>query len=190
MRNKFLLIAVAITIIVSAILTVVWENYRAEKIQREQREQLAIDLDLLVESYKIGKVDVIDISTITPFNWEKLYLFGPYSTTERINKVTGLTSAEDIKTNISDDDGIVLFVFVSKNKVVQYMDYHRIPDFDSSDRESGYNRSEAIFVLDEKGRAIIKSPSADVSPLMQTVGAQAGLCGGKTIVKRWWVEQL
>jgi hypothetical protein len=59
-------------LLVSVFLTILWKNYQVEKTQQDQREQLTTDLDRLVESYINGKVDVIDISNITPFEWEKL----------------------------------------------------------------------------------------------------------------------
>lgn len=127
-------------------------------ISPEPPDELEIDLDSLIESYKAGEVDVIDISTITPFAWEKLYLFGPYSSKEQIVEVTGIRRLGSLETMIEYSDGIVLFVFVDQNKIVKYMDYHRSPDFTYSIRESGYTPSEAIFVLDDKDRAKPHSP--------------------------------
>jgi hypothetical protein len=59
---------------------------------------------------------------------------------------------------IESDDSIVHFVFVNHGEIVRYMDFHRNPDFNYAVRESGYSPSEAIFILNEKGRAIPISP--------------------------------
>lgn len=156
MKNKPLLFTIiAIVILISIFLATLSKNDRAEKNQLNQRNQLIVDLDRLVALYKNGKVDAIDISTITPFEWEKLFLFSPYSTAEQIFKTLGFS--DDIKSFISYDDGIILFVFVKGNKVVQYLDYPRNPDFYSVVRESGYSPSEAVFVLDDEGRVARKS---------------------------------
>jgi hypothetical protein len=155
MKNKSILFAVVIILIfVYVFLATISKKEQAENAQITQREQLAADLDKLVNLYKNGKVNGIDISSITSFEWEKLYLFSPYSTAEQIFKTLGFT--DDIKSYISTDDGIILFVFVKGNKVVQYMDYPRNPDFNSVVRESGYSPSEAIFVLDNAGVVVEK----------------------------------
>jgi len=151
MKNKFVLAITAIMVALSAIFVVSFANYLAKEYQRAR---LAARLDSLVESYKKGDVDVIRISTITPFEWETLYLFGPYTTKERIVEITGLMDAANIKTAIERHDTIVLFVFVNENKIVQHMDFHRNPDFAFSIQESPYNPNNAIFVLNEKGQPI------------------------------------
>jgi hypothetical protein len=141
MRSKsgLLIIIIVLTITVGL---VALKNSQAE---RSQRQQLVTDLDLLIESYKLDHVNEIDISTITAFEWEELYLFAPYSTTDRIVEVIGLRWSGNHDTVIESNDGIVLFLFVNKNKVVQYMDFHRDPDFVLSVRESSYSPSEAVL---------------------------------------------
>jgi hypothetical protein len=155
MKNKSVLVATIIIFLISVVLTTALINSQAEE---NKREELVTDLDMLIKSYKIGDVDVIDISTITPFEWERLYLFAPYTSKERIVEVTGIKWSGNQKTFIESNDGIVLFIFVNEDKVVQYIDYHRDPDFLLSVRETGYSPSEAIFVLDQKGRVVPNSP--------------------------------
>ena len=130
-------------------ISVSFVNYLAKEYQRTQ---LATQLDMLVESYKKGDVKTISISTITPFEWEKLYLFAPYTPKQHVVEITGLVDSANIKTAIESDDTIVLFVFVNENKIVQYMDFHREPDFVYSIQEFPYNPNNAIFVLNEKGQ--------------------------------------
>ena len=69
-------------------------------------------------------------------------------------EITGLMDATNIETAIDYDDSIVLFVFVNENKIVQYIDFHRDPDFALSIQQSSYNPNNAIFVLNEKGQPI------------------------------------
>ena len=145
MKKIFVLTITAIMVAVS----VSFVNYLTKEYQRAQ---LATQLDMLVESYKKGDVKTISISTITPFEWEKLYLFGPYTTKEHIVEVTGLVDSANLNTKIEFDDTIVLFVFVNENKIVQFMDFHRDPDFAYSIQEFPYNPSSAIFILNEKGQ--------------------------------------
>jgi hypothetical protein len=157
MKNKSLLYAIiAILILVSIFLATLSTKEKTQKAQINQREQLIVDLDRLVQLYKNGKVGAIDISSITPFEWEKLYLFSPYSSAENIFKTLGFT--DEIRSYIATDDGIILFVFVKDNKVVQYMDFPRNPDFNSVVNDSGYNQVDAIFVLDNEGKVVRISP--------------------------------
>jgi len=135
----------------SATLVVPFVNYLTKEYQRER---LAAQLDSVVASYKNGEVDAINISTITSFEWGKLYLFGPYTPKQHIVEATGLMDLANIDTSIESYDTIVLFVFVNENKIVQYMDFHRAPDFVYSIRDSPYNPNNSIFVLNEKGQAI------------------------------------
>ena len=151
MKNKFVLAITAIMVVLLSIFVVSFANYLAKEFQRAR---LAARLDSLVESYKKGEVDTINLSTITRFEWDTLFLFGPYTTKERIVEITGLMDAANIETSIDYDDSIVLFVFVNENKIVQYMDFHRDPDFVYSLQESPYNPNNAIFVLNEKGQPI------------------------------------
>lgn len=113
-------------------------------------------MDKLVALYKNGKVEAIDIASITPFEWDKLHLFSPYSTAEQIDKTPGFT--DDIKSFISTDDGIILFVFVKDKKVLQYMDYLKNTDFNAVVNDSGYSQGEAVFILDNEGRVVKKTP--------------------------------
>jgi len=157
MKNKSLLLTIlAIVILVSVFLATLSSKEKSQKSQINQREQLAVDLDGLIELYKNGKVDAIDMASITPFDWDKLYLFGPYSTAEKIFSTLGFSG--DIKSYITTDDRIILFVFVKNNKVVQYMDYPRNTDFNAVVNDSGYTPSEAVFILDNEGRVVGKTP--------------------------------
>ena len=151
MKNKFVIAITVILVALSAMLVVSFVNYLTKE---NQREQLAAQLDSLVESYKKGDVEAISISAITSFEWEKLYLFGPYTTKEHIIEVTGLVDSANLKTKIEFDDTIVLFVFVNENKIVQFMDFHRDPDFGYSIVDSPYNPDDAFFVLNENGQAL------------------------------------
>ena len=151
MKNKFFLTIISIMVALSATLVVSFANYLTKEYQRER---LAAQLDSLVASYKNGEVDSIRISAITSFEWEKLYLFGPYTPKQHIVEVTGLMDSANINTAIESHDTIVLFVFVNENIIVQYMDFQREPDFIYAIQNSPYNPNNAIFVLSEKGQPI------------------------------------
>jgi len=66
--------------------------------------------------------------------------------------------AASIQTDIAENDGIVLFVFVAGGEVVQYLDFPRQPDLAALANPSGYSPAQAVFVLDEKGNPALKAP--------------------------------
>lgn len=65
----------------------------------------------------------IGIKTLTTFDWDKAFLFTPYSTQEAIEDELG-TDFKD-PSNISMRDDIYLLVFLEGNKVVQYVEMER-----------------------------------------------------------------
>ena len=65
----------------------------------------------------------IDINSLTTFDWDKAYLFTPYSTQEAIEEELG-TDFKD-PSNISTRDDIYLLVFLDGDKVVQYVEMER-----------------------------------------------------------------
>ena len=141
----------AIVIIIVATMTIVSIISLRKNIQekRYQRQELISDLDSLIMSYQSGSVDAIDISTITSFEWDELYLFPPYSSYERIEQVLGFQWKGSKESHIQSLDGIVLFVFVDEEQVIQYMDYPRgLVDFVNVVRDSGYTPSDAVFILE------------------------------------------
>lgn len=66
---------------------------------------------------------IIDLNDITKFNWEKAYLFSPYTSKDSINKSLGLKFKSDSRIDTSDD--IYLIVFINKEKIVQYSEIDR-----------------------------------------------------------------
>jgi sensor domain CHASE-containing protein len=52
-----------------------------------EERQLIDNLNTLIESYLMDEIDSIDIVSITPFEWDKMYFFEGYSTPEYIDQV-------------------------------------------------------------------------------------------------------
>lgn len=65
----------------------------------------------------------ISIKSLTTFDWDKAFLFTPYSTQEVIEEELG-TDFKD-PSNISTRDDIYLLVFLNREKVVQYGEIER-----------------------------------------------------------------
>jgi hypothetical protein len=128
--------------------------------------QLEIDLDEMIDQYKKGEVSEINISLLTTFTWDRLYIFGPYTNLSKLdslfgNSWFGYSWRDSCRTSVDLSDGVALLVFALENKVVTCIDYPRYTngtdghDFaDLQKYESGFLPEEARFVLDERGRAI------------------------------------
>lgn len=67
-----------------------------------------------------GKSTTMNVKELTNFAWDKLYLFGPYTTHTQINERLGYTWTHN-SLRLSDDN-LYLIVFSLDGKVVQYLD--------------------------------------------------------------------
>src|SRR5690348_5682657 len=63
---------------------------------------------------------VITVSALTDFQWDNLFVFGPYTTVEKIQSQLGYRWADAEKTHINLSDTFSLLVFVKDGKVVRY----------------------------------------------------------------------
>lgn len=154
-KNKLILVAVVAALAILS--AAAWQLSRSGYAGQRQRQELSAALSQQFAAQKNGELAVIELAAITPFAWEKLFLFRPYSTSQQIQAVAGVNAAS-IKTNIAENDGIVLFVFVAGGEVVQYLDFPRQPDLAALANPSGYSPAQAVFVLDEKGNPALKAP--------------------------------
>lgn len=149
-KNKLVLVAVVAALAILS--AAAWQLSRSGYAGQRQRQELSAALSQQFAAQRNG-----ELAAITPFAWEKLYLFRPYSTSQQIQAVAGVDAAS-IKTDIAENDGIVLFVFVAGGEVVQYLDFPRQPDLAALANPSGYSPAQAVFVLDEKGNPALKAP--------------------------------
>jgi uncharacterized protein YxeA len=65
----------------------------------------------------------ISLTQMTSFDWEKAFLFSPYSTQGEIEKQLGVNFNDPSNINMRDD--IYLLVFINDDKVVQYVEVER-----------------------------------------------------------------
>lgn len=92
---------------------------------------------------------VIDLAKVTSFNWEELFIFGPYSSREENCKVLQLTGLEcRLTVPASVDEGEYFLVFMERQKLVHSEHHHRSNgDFYSqeSQRPQPVKRQSAQF---------------------------------------------
>lgn len=83
----------------------------------------------------------ISIKSLTKFDWDKAFLFTPYSSQEGIEEQIGTDFGDPSNINMRDD--IYLLVFLNGDEAVQYVEIKRQgSDFSIGEMPSGINSSE------------------------------------------------
>lgn len=65
----------------------------------------------------------IDLHSVTDFPWDTVYVFGPYSSKRDVVKIIGVPW--NGSTDVADDEGTHLLIFMQDGKVVRYTDLGR-----------------------------------------------------------------
>ncbi len=100
----------------------------------------------IAKNFELNNREKINLSEAVSGEWGRLYIFHPYTTEKMINDTLGFQWDE--KTSIHSHDGISLLVFTKNRKLVKYIEHPRNQgDFSNLYLEEGYERSEAIFII-------------------------------------------
>ena len=105
---------------------------------------------LLRKTINDNKGGHFNISNITPFAWDRLYIFPPYSDTTFIeNNEHAAIGNADI---IDADEGSCLLIFVLDNNIVYQLRFNRRYGdfFKQAFRKEGYSVEEAQFTVPNK----------------------------------------
>lgn len=112
-----------------------------------------------------------DFAADPAFAWDRMYVFGCYSSRASIEKALGFSWPDFSKTSIESSDGVLLVVFVNKGKVVGWYEQPRSIDLGYLASDQGYTRSEAVFDVDRTtGSVALKSRTPATAPSTRTVG--------------------
>jgi hypothetical protein len=120
-------------------------------------DPLEADLTELISKYESGEVASIDLSTVTSFSWDRVYVFIPYTTPTTIDRSVGLSWRKLCRTEIETAEGINLLIFTYKQKAVHCLEYP-IPILDFSPLakySSGIPIQDANFLLDGVGQLVL-----------------------------------
>ena len=133
---------VLISIVVLAILN--YENL--------ERDKLYESIIQLIQKYDRGESKCIDLGNIDLINWDKVYIFGPYSYPEDIDARLGTYWRGSRFSQIKYSDAITLLVFVDKGRVRQYVEFYK-GDGDFSGNKTGlfFSKNEAKFKKNDLG---------------------------------------
>ena len=98
---------------------------------------------------------VIQIKSFTDFEWDKFYVFNPYTSAEEVRETLGFDTTLASHSRIKDNDSHNLLVFVRDDQVAAFIDYPRVEgDFDKLKRRSGYSPAEAVFEVKAEGKNV------------------------------------
>jgi hypothetical protein len=77
----------------------------------------------------------LDLTLVGPADWERLCIFGPYTTNDLVEADLGFKWNADAESAVSVSDGINLIVFTRGKKVVAFVDHKRRDgDFESDNK--------------------------------------------------------
>ena len=94
------------------------------------------------------KNPIVTMSQLTDFEWDKLLIFGPYTSSEGVNSQLGFNWPEAQKTGIDVSETIFLLVFVKDQCVVRYFLFPRtIGEFESLDKNNVFPHGKDIFMV-------------------------------------------
>ena len=70
---------------------------------------------------------VLDLESITDFDWDNVLILGPYSNPETVERNLGIDLSSIMHTGIEIRDDINQLVFLKKNAIVRMVEYPRYP---------------------------------------------------------------
>jgi hypothetical protein len=128
------------------------------KSDQNNRSILGATIVQLINDYDQGKTDCIDFDEINFINWDRLYIFAPYSTPEKIESTIKTIWFGSRFTHIENSDVITLLVFTRNGNVVQYIEFWRGDgDFANSENVDGYFKSNLCFTKNSRDQIIPKN---------------------------------
>jgi len=90
----------------------------------------------------------VTVSAATDFQWDKLYVFGPYTPVEKIHAQLGYHWSEAGKTAIQASDTFYLLVFMKNGQVISHYKFPRtIGDFHNLEAKNGFSPGDDAFEI-------------------------------------------
>lgn len=109
-----------------------------------------------IEAEPAGATSAIALDSLTSFDWDRVYLFLPFTGEDELRERLGKDWASVAQTGISSRDDIVLLVFVSGGQAVRLVKFpRRIGDFSEIEVGNGLAPSEARFRVERHDRRTV-----------------------------------
>jgi hypothetical protein len=95
-----------------------------------------------------GSTRVIKLAELTDFEWEKVFVFGPYTPDSTIEQSLGFPWSDAHKFSLSSSDSFWLIVFTLNKQVVRVEQMsRRSTSFSTNTLNRGFSPSEAVFTI-------------------------------------------
>lgn len=123
-----------------------------------QQRHFASKLYSTIQNASQGDSSTFAMSDVTNFTWDELFIFGPYTPADEIEKALGFSWPPAKKSGIEYNDTFCLLVFSHKNEVVLYCEYPRHEgDFSSISSTNAITPNAAVFsvVREEDGFLVV-----------------------------------
>jgi hypothetical protein len=86
MKNWILIICLVINVVLALYIVIFIEDFAEYQVEVEQQIVLAVE-----KKHQDGEKVLIDFKKIAPFDWDKLYIFTPYTSSEIIDNELGFS---------------------------------------------------------------------------------------------------
>lgn len=92
--------------------------------------------------------DPISIKALTDFNWDKLFIFNPYTPTSLLESALGKEAYKLKEVEMDSREDINLLVFVNEGQIINFIAFPRLNgDFDKVYRKEGFTPENSNFVV-------------------------------------------
>jgi len=135
--RKFFLFFVGLLLI--SFLYLFIEDRAEEKVDVEQKLIAAVE-----KKRQSDQGVFIDFKQIAPFDWDKMYVFKPYTSDEFINQELGFKWNNSVVGVLLREDTDLL-LFVKGKKVIGYVEHLRVNGDFEIEEKAGFLRNEALF---------------------------------------------
>lgn len=153
MKKRLLIVSVICVVITLFALYFIQATKNTNVDDQQERELLYSSISSEIARCQSGEIEKVDISKITSFSWDRMYIFDPYTSEREIDETIGIHWSGSKSTFIESSDSITLIVFIDEGTVVQYLEFWREPwDFAYLENDNGYGVDEASFTVDKIGR--------------------------------------
>lgn len=118
---------------------------------------LGSELSAMFLKYQNNEVPNINLSKVTDFHWDKVYVFKPYTSLLELDRKVGRSWRSVCVTQIETLEGYTLLMFTQDGEVVRCLEYPTSQyDFSTlAQYPTGIPIQEAVFGLDEIGRVVL-----------------------------------
>lgn len=99
----------------------------------------------LADKIRASDGQVIDFTEAVSFDWDRVFIFGPYTSPDRIDECLGFKWHAKKYSGIDSSRATNLVVFVRNDQVVCWFDHPRSQDFRDLPNPPAFDRANAKF---------------------------------------------